>query len=489
MTGSEAELQAIRRVADAVLYEGYLLYPYRASSAKNQVRWQFGVLGPVGAAEAGVGEEPALYTECLLDGAANASLDVHLRYLHTQWRAVERAGEQAGSFHPVATLSAGDGQWLSWHEAVEQEHLFAGLPLPPPGEPHAIDLTVPATEEIELLREADHRLVGRLVRTRWPLAARLEVSTAPVDGRSSARVVRISVTNTTNWPAGQDRATPDQPTGRDLAARRSLVGTHLILQAHGGKFVSTVDPPSWAVATARGCGNSRCWPVLAGVEDSAGAQTSAVVLAAPIILYDHPAIAAESPGDLFDATEIDEILTLRVMTLTDDEKQAARATDPRAAAIIDRCDEMPPEVFDRLHGALRGYGLTAPATALGPAPAPARVPLVGAEPVSFDTAGAPWWDPAEDAAVSPESDAVFVGDVRVAKGTRVMLRPSRRADAQDLFLAGMTATVHAVLADVDGGSHVAVTLEDDPASELHEWYGRYYYFAPDELEPLPVGAP
>jgi hypothetical protein len=187
------------------------------------------------------------------------------------------------------------------------------------------------------------------------------------------------------------------------------------------------------------------------------------VLVAPIILPDQAEIAPESPGDMFDATEIDEILTLRVMTLTEDEKAAARGTDPRAAAIIDRCDSMPDEVLERLHGARR------------------EVPPAVEPP----TDPAPWWDPGADESVSPETDFVLVGDVAVSKGSRVRLRPTRRADAQDMFLAGRAAVVTAVLSDVDGGTHVAVVLEDDPAADLHDWYGRYWYFGSDELEPLP----
>ncbi len=63
-------LDQARTVADAVLYEGYLLYPYRATSAKNQVRWQFGVLGPPGAAADGLGEDDRLATQCLLHAPA-----------------------------------------------------------------------------------------------------------------------------------------------------------------------------------------------------------------------------------------------------------------------------------------------------------------------------------------------------------------------------------------------------------------------------------
>ena len=166
-------------------------------------------------------------------------------------------------------------------------------------------------------------------------------------------------------------------------------------------------------------------------------------------------MAPESPGDLLDATEIDEMLTLRVMTLTEEEKAAARGTDPRAAAIIDRCDSMPAETMAQLHGTRR------------------------------DDAAQPWWDPGADASVSPETDAVLVAGVPVAKGCRVRLRPTRRADAQDMFLAGQDAVVTAVLSDVDGQTHVAVVLADDPAADLHDWYGRYWYFGPDELEPLP----
>ena len=100
----------------------------------------------------------------------------------------------------------------------------------------------------------------------------------------------------------------------------------------------------------------------------------------------------------------------------------------------------------------------------------------------------PWWDPAADASVQPETDAVVIDGVRVARGSLVRVHPSRRADAQDLFFADQVARVTAVLSDVDGEVHVALVLVDDPAADLHEWYGRYFYFAPDELEPLPAGA-
>jgi hypothetical protein len=99
--------------------------------------------------------------------------------------------------------------------------------------------------------------------------------------------------------------------------------------------------------------------------------------------------------------------------------------------------------------------------------------------------GVPWWDPGADASVSPDTDSVMVDGVPVARGSRVRLRPRLRGtDPQDRFLEGRTALVEAVLLDVDGAHHLAVTLEDDPAAELNQWYGRYRYFAPDEVQPL-----
>jgi hypothetical protein len=195
-----------------------------------------------------------------------------------------------------------------------------------------------------------------------------------------------------------------------------------------------------------------------------------LLLVSPIILYDHPEIAEQSGGSLFDSTEIDEILTLRVMTMTDEEKAQARATDPLAAQIIDRCDSMSPESMQQLHGVLRN---------------PHVDPTAGLLPEIPE--GIDWWDPLADNAVRPEVDAVLVNGVRVAAGSRVRLRPSRRADAQDIFFAGMTARVTSVHEDVDGERHVGVIVEGGPDAEMPEDYGRYLYFAPDEIEPM--GAP
>jgi hypothetical protein len=237
--------------------------------------------------------------------------------------------------------------------------------------------------------------------------------------------------------------------------RRSLVAVHTLLAIDDGSFVSSLDPPPTAAAAVARCDNEGTFPVLIG-------DRGDVMLSSPIILYDHPAVAPESAGDFCDATEIDEILALRVLTLTDDEKSEARGTDARAAAIVDRCDDLPPEVWARLHGAVRS------------------ITPVAEEPQEIT----PWWDPDADGAVDPWSERTEVAGVELCAGSKVVLRPGlRRADAHDMFLAGMNATVTGVFRDAEGEVHLAVTVDDDPANEELAWQGRYLFFRPDELEP------
>ncbi|BCB91904.1 hypothetical protein [Phytohabitans suffuscus] len=438
-----ASLDGVRAVADAVLYEGYLLYPYRASARKNRSRWQFGVLGPPGAAAAGLGEEAGMAMQCVLaprDPAATVS--IRLRFLQLQAREVQRR-EPDGGYTPVPELTAGGRSVLTWDEAVAHEIV---LPARPVRDDADTTVEIAGGRDEEPLSGA-----GRLVRRRWPLAARVRTRTEP-DGDHLRLTVSV------------DNTHPGVPAGRDAATRTSLIGAHLVLSADGADFVSLLDPPEAAAAAVARCAQSRCWPVLAGPPGSTG-----VLLGAPIILYDHPQVAEQSPGALYDSTEIDEILTLRVMTMTDAEKAEARATDPRAAAIVDRCDGLSAADLARLHGARRD-------------PRPGPTPPATVDPATVDPATV---DPATVDPATVDS-AVLVGGVRIGEGSLVRLRPARRADAQDLFYAGQVARVTAVLSDVDGGTHVAVVLADDPAADLHEWYGRYLYFAPDELEPLPA---
>ncbi len=436
------------RVADAVLFEGYLLYPYRASAAKNQVRWQFGVLMPPSFTDGG---EPAAHqAEMLLEPREGAVLHVRVRFLHVQTKTVEQVED--GRFVPVPELLVDGERLICWDEAVPVEvdtevdvgGLLAGE--------RAVPIRVPAERVEEPVRDASGAVRGRIVRERRPLDGVLRLSAQVLPGPYVLRV-RARVENAATPAVGS----------REEALRHALVAAHTVLAVSGGAFLSLLEPPEWAHPIAVACENVGVWPVLVGGHE--------LVLASPIILYDHPSIAPESPGELHDGLEIDEILSLRTMALTEEEKREARATDPRAAAIIDRVDSMPQEMLDRLHGAIR------------------YLRGAGPHPRAEDPAElAPWWDPGSDTSVSPETDAVTVSGVPVARGSRVVLHPRHgRTDAQDMFLDGRTATVAAVLCNVDDEWHLAVTPDDDPeAAELMLAHGRYLYFAPDEVEPLEV---
>ncbi len=430
----------VRQVADSVLFEGYVLYPYRASAQKNRSRWQFGVLMPPGYAARDPSETPAARTECVFEHSGEPAVEVAARFLQVQRR--RAIGEVPHRQVPEV-----------WDEAVEQEvAVFARGPglL---GEGAVRQFVIPAGEEYEAMAGA------YVARRRERLALSVSVQASPLPGPWQAARLTVSVANqTAPPPAAAEDGSPVFAT-RDEALAFALVAVHMIITVSGGAFVSMTDPPEWASQAVGDCVNAGVWPVLAGPPGSRD-----VVLASPIILPEHPELAAESPGELYDGTEIDEILTLRTLALTDAEKDEARATDPRAAALIDRVDAMDPRAMERLHGTIR---------ALRPPAADTRVP---------------WWDPEQDASVSPATDAITVAGQRVARGSLVTLRPgARRADAQDMFLAGRRAVVEAVLTDVDDVSYVAVTLADDPGADLRSAHGRFLYFAPEEIEPCGGG--
>ncbi|MGH8905318.1 MAG: hypothetical protein ACRD0K_02075 [Egibacteraceae bacterium] len=448
-----------RRIADAVLYEGYVLYPYRASAKKNRARWQWGVVVPQAYQEVAQSDTWDLQTEVLLEGRDDDRLTLQVRFLQVQARVVEQGGG------PVSQAEVGDEMFVTWDEGVPHE-IDAVVRL---GDlPAEIPLEVPGGLQVEDVNDD-----VRIVRERWPVTARLLLAAEVLPGPYGVRKLQVRIENVTPWE--------NPPQDRDIAARRSLIATHTLI-ATDGKFVSLLDPPEWAAPYVTLCENAHTWPVL--VEEEKGD----VVLSSPIILYDYPQIAPESPGDLCDSLEIDEILTLRTMTLTDAEKREARATDPRAREIIDRSDAMPQDVLDRLHGAIRYVRSVTGEVVQESQAQPQSQPLT-LESSPSDGKTVPWWDPGMDASVSPETDRVWINGVSVGKASRVLLRPgAQRADAQDMFLAGRIGVVEAVLFSVDADTYLAVTLEDDPeATEAMRWHGRYLYFSPDEVDPLKPG--
>jgi hypothetical protein len=313
----------VDEVAAAVLYEGYILYPYRASALKNQQRFNFGVVSPRRDRQPGEGGW-FIHTECLVRAAGGCELDVRVRFLHLTTRTTESPDANAAS--------------RGWQEAIERDV---------PVRARLDDLCVspirrrfgwPAEQDIDPPRGAEP-LAGAIVRSRESLHGEAELSAWRAAEGFFKIAVRIA--NLTPLRGADDSS-------RDALLQYSLVSTHAILHVANGEFVSLLDPPAELRALASTCRNVGVWPVLIGEKTERDA-----VLASPIILYDHPAIAAESAGDFFDGTEIDEMLVLRILTMTDEEKREMRGCDPRARKLLERTEHLPEDHLMKLHGVLR----------------------------------------------------------------------------------------------------------------------------------------
>ncbi len=377
--------ERVRAVADAILYEGYALYPYRPSSVKNQQRWMIGSLYPQAAAAA-LSEPWRLRCACLVEVGEDAEIEVLARFLRFE----ARLGE-------------------TWDEAVPEE--IHGGPL----------------RVGDLVARPHRELFARgLVQGAVGLAAE------PVAPGAYRLVVIV------------ENLTPTAPVTE--ARRVSLASAHALLAVRGGSFVSLLDPPPHLAAAAEGCRNAGAWPVLAGAPGERD-----IVLCSPVILDDHPQVAPESPGDLFDGTEMDEMLTLRILTMTDAEKREAAATDGRVRALLERTEGLAPEQVARLHGAIRSLR-----------PRTVRATYDGA------------------AGLGP------AGGREIGPGSRVRLHPSGRSDILDLALEGEEATVTGIEQDYEDRTFVTVTVDADPGRDFgaRGLPGHRFFFRPDEVEPL-----
>jgi hypothetical protein len=413
---------SVEKIADAILYEGYLLYPYRPSSLKNRLRWNFGTLYPRSFVERpSSGESCSLQAEVLLQGNAGSRLSVRVRFLR---------------FVPG---KSDDGQ--EWNEGLIQTETLDRISLADLASGLDRAFPLPAPAPAEGLRTAS---------TAEPLFGRLVLHCVLLrDG-----IWRLQAVFSNETPlSAHELASAKAP------QTRAFVSSHLLLEVEEGSFVSLLDPPADLTADAAACVNRGVFPVLAGGDD-------AHMLASPIILYDHPQVAPESSGDFFDGTEMDEMLALRVLTLTDEEKAEVRQGDRQGASILQRTETLPGEQFLKLHGAVRGLRRVTPGE---------KDEIHGRmEP----------WNPFEPETPPLESVQVFGVDLRC--GDRVRLWPDKQADILDIAMKGKVAVIEAIEQDLEGKIQFAVVLEDDPGRDmgLLRQAGHRFFFGPEEIEPL-----
>lgn len=360
-----------RAVADAVLYEGFMLFPYRKSALKNAMPFQFGVLMPLGYADRS--EPSSLRSEVVLVERGDARVNILLRFLQSAVDPLER--EVALEFAPAAG---------------RVEHPFSS---------------------------------GGLNGT---------IAVQATRGDGGVTALAIEVHNRT-------RTLPEAD--RNEALEAALISAHVLLYADDAKFASLLDPPEIAAEAAARCVNERVFPVLAG-EPGDGGRTSDAILVSPIVLYDFPRLAEASTTHTFDATEIDELLMLSVASLSDEEKVEARAAHPYVRELVERAEALDADTQALLHGELTG------------------------------------------GTGEPGDETVTIGNRLVRRGSHVRVHPRGRADVWDDLVDGMDGRVCAVHTDFEGKRYVGVVFDGDPASDVHEWYGRSFFYGPEEIEPI-----
>jgi hypothetical protein len=326
--------ELVEKVANAVLYEGYMLYPYRPSAIKNRQRWTFGILYPQSYIEVAKGTERSrMQTECLLEGAGNASVEIELRFLHLMVRQMFRVA--GGGAEAVPSLSIDDRLVESWDEGVERT---VKVQIPMDKVVRVFEFRFEGSAKSEDVRDRDGRTVGTISHAQGEVCGKIFVW---------AKEIAHSL-----WKLHIDVCNGSSPSGdisdRNASLRHSLLSAHTILAVKGGEFISLLDPIENLKKEAGACVNIGSFPVLVGGEGERD-----TILCSPILLYDYPQVASESGGDFFDATEIDEMLTLRVMTLSDEEKNEMHVADERTRALLERTEQTASEQLTRTHATMR----------------------------------------------------------------------------------------------------------------------------------------
>lgn len=311
----------VERIAETLLFEGYMLYPYRPTAVKNIQRFNFGVIYPPGSEDTEGADASIMQTECLVEGDSRTVLDVKVRFLHLIDRTFESRVPRA-----------------SWQEASERSIIVPGASL---GELASRSRIVKVNFAANKSSESVPAMDGVSITLRRQEAVDAEIELSAIEASAGLFRVRVQIRNT--------GPVVDEGNSRDERLLISLVSAHTILTVSNGSFISLLDPPTDLRALAAACQGIRTWPVLVGEPEQHD-----TMLSSPIIIYDYPTIAPESAGDLFDGTEIDEILSLRILTMTDAEKNEMRQSDSRARRLLERTESLNAEQFMQMHGTMRG---------------------------------------------------------------------------------------------------------------------------------------
>ena len=354
----------------------------------------------------------------------------------------EMPAEGTPDFEVVPDFRVGEQLYQTWQEVVEQKVEVPTFPLREAWQT-AHEFEFPSSRALEPIRGEDGKIDAVLVRRQDAVRGAIEVMAQPID--ETVFKITVRILNRTPVP-------PNELENQSAIIMRTFTSTHTILHAQGGEWLSLTDPPPPMRKRPRPAKIStpgRCSSAIQAKNERDA------MLSSPIILYDYPQIAPESPGDLFDGLEIDEILTLRVMAMSDAEKIEMRQVDEQARKILERTENMSSDHLLKMHGVMR----------------------------SVRSSNEDFFNP------STRLESATVGDMQVKAGDRVRIRPKKRADVMDMALDGKIAVIEAVEQDVEGGVQLALVLDDDPGRDLGMMRqpGHRFFYATDEVEPVKDG--
>jgi hypothetical protein len=400
--------EQLEQLIDSLLYEGYALYPYTPGATKNATPTPFGIVYPPRYAATLSSTFDHVELRCVLAGPPHALLGAEVRFL-----AATGVRHEADAHRLQLTTAEPGGSG---------DRMTVG----------ALAAAGQALEREQRIETRDEPLCLAIALSAHELQPDLYELALRVENRACAD--------------GLDRAG---------ALARSLLSTHPIVRVSGARLLSPLEHP---------CASVNTFPVLASPADDA-------VIGATIVLPDHPQIAPESRGGLFDSTEIEEALLLHVKVLTDDEREQIERYDPAVREMVARAAAATPQDILALHG---------------------RVTLRDPEDADDVTLSAPRsrftdappQEPPDLADPTAGEEHAEVDGVRFRRGGKVRIRPDADADLHARLLDGRTATVERIMVDYDGKVHLGVTIDGDPGQELMRESGRLLFFFAPEVEVL-----
>jgi len=341
----------IDNVVQAVLYEGHILYPYRPSARRNLAQSKFGRVFPeaYSAVEHGA-ELSQMQTECLVEGPESATIGVNVRFLQQVERDIGAlaaplpklpAPNNPDFFHVVPRLEV-DGQlYQSWQESVERTVAAPVLTLSGLcAQIQTIPFSFAAARTIEAILDRSGDIAGVIVRRHETIEGMVELTAEPAG--ASAYKVTVRVVNRSSVPSAF-------PGNQDEIMMRTICSTHAILQARDAEFVSLIDPAEAHAKAAASCHNIGTWPILIGDEEK---QERDAMLSSPVILYDYPTIAPEDAEETLEDGEIEEMLALENVTVTDEEKREVRHPGKRVRRTFAKTGALPDERHLQMKGAM-----------------------------------------------------------------------------------------------------------------------------------------